>query len=137
MVVMALFYTLSAYPAGWLSDRISRTTLLCVGMGLLILADLVLARSDSVTTMLLGVALWGLHMGFSQGILATLIADTAPENLRGTAFGLFNLVSGACLLIASVLAGWLWETSGSQWTFTTGAVLAAASLLLLLIRKGR
>jgi MFS family permease len=137
MVVMALFYTLSAYPAGWLSDRISRTTLLCVGMGLLILADLVLARSDSVTMMLLGVALWGLHMGFSQGILATLIADTAPENLRGTAFGLFNLVSGACLLIASVLAGWLWQTSGSQWTFTTGAVLAAASLLLLLIRKGR
>lgn len=137
MVVMSLLYALSAYPAGWLSDRISRTTLLCVGMGLLILADLVLAYSNSVMTMMLGVALWGLHMGFSEGILATLIADTAPAHLKGTAFGLFNLVSGACLLIASVLAGWLWQASGSQSTFTAGAVLAAASLLLLLIRKRR
>lgn len=137
MVVMSLFYALSAYPAGWLSDQISRTTLLCVGMGLLILADLVLAYSNSVMTMMLGVALWGLHMGFSEGILATLIADTAPAHLKGTAFGLFNLVSGACLLIASVLAGWLWQASGSQSTFTAGAVLAAASLLLLLIRKRR
>lgn len=137
MVVMSLLYALSAYPAGWLSDRISCTTLLCVGMGLLILADLVLAHSNSVMTMMLGAALWGLHMGFSEGILATLIADTAPAHLKGTAFGLFNLINGACLLIASVLAGWLWQTSGSQSTFTAGAVLAAASLLLLLIRKRR
>ncbi|MFS2094862.1 MFS transporter [Pseudomonas sp. Pseusp11] len=135
MVVMSLLYAVSAYPAGWLSDRISRTKLLCVGMGLLILADLLLAQADSIMTMLAGVALWGLHMGFSQGILATLIADTAPEHLRGTAFGLFNLISGVCLLIASVLAGALWETSGSASTFIAGAVLAAAALLLLLLRK--
>ncbi|EJM09244.1 arabinose efflux permease family protein [Pseudomonas sp. GM18] len=135
MVVMALLYAVSAYPAGWLSDRISRTKLLCVGMGLLILADLLLAQADSIMTMLAGVALWGLHMGFSQGILATLIADTAPEHLRGTAFGLFNLISGVCLLIASVLAGALWETSGSASTFIAGAVLAAAALALLLLRK--
>ncbi|MFS2069131.1 MFS transporter [Pseudomonas sp. CT11-2] len=135
MVVMSLLYAVSAYPAGWLSDRISRTKLLCVGMGLLILADLLLAQADSIMTMLAGVALWGLHMGFSQGILATLIADTAPEHLRGTAFGLFNLISGVCLLIASVLAGALWETSGSASTFIAGAVLAAAALALLLLRK--
>nr|WP_301293652.1 MFS transporter [Pseudomonas sp. GGS8] len=135
MVVMSLLYAVSAYPAGWLSDRISRTKLLCVGMGLLILADLLLAQADSIMTMLAGVALWGLHMGFSQGILATLIADTAPEHLRGTAFGLFNLISGVCLLIASVLAGALWETSGSASTFIAGAVLAAAALLLLVLRK--
>jgi MFS family permease len=135
MVVMSLLYAVSAYPAGWLSDRISRTKLLCVGMVLLILADLLLAQSDSIMTLLAGVALWGLHMGFSQGILATLVADTAPEHLRGTAFGLFNLISGVCLLIASVLAGALWETSGSASTFIVGAVLAAAALLLLLLRK--
>jgi MFS family permease len=135
MVVMSLLYAVSAYPAGWLSDRISRTKVLCIGIVLLILADLLLAHADSIMTMLAGVALWGLHMGFSQGILATLIADTAPEHLRGTAFGLFNLISGVCLLIASVLAGALWETSGSASTFIVGAVLAAAALLLLLLRK--
>jgi len=135
MVVMALFYTLSAYPAGWLSDRISRTKLLCVGMGLLVLADLVLAQSSSVITMMLGVALWGLHMGFSQGILASLVADKAPGELKGTAFGLFNLVSGVCMLIASVLAGWLWQSIGSGSTFLTGALLATTALLLLLFKK--
>lgn len=135
MVVMSGFYALSAYPAGWLSDRISRTKLLCLGMGLLVLADLVLAQSHSILTMMLGVALWGLHMGFSQGILATLVADTAPKELKGTAFGIFNLISGVCLLIASVLAGWLWQTVGAQSTFITGAVLAALAMLLLLIRR--
>lgn len=134
MVVMSLLYAVSAYPAGWLSDRISRTKVLCIGIVLLILADLLLAQADSIMTMLAGVALWGLHMGFSQGILATLIADTAPEHLRGTAFGLFNLISGVCLLIASVLAGALWETSGSASTFIVGAGLAAAALFLLLLR---
>lgn len=131
MVVMAVFYTLSAYPAGWLSDRISRTKLLCMGMGLLILADLLLAESSSVITMMLGVGVWGLHMGFSQGILASLVADTAPMELKGTAFGIYNLVSGACMLIASVLAGGIWQTMGSENTFLMGALLAATALLLL------
>jgi MFS family permease len=135
MVVMALFYTLSAYPAGWLSDRISRTKLLCVGMGLLVLADLILAQSSSVITMMLGVALWGLHMGFSQGILASLVADKAPTELKGTAFGIFNLVSGVCMLIASILAGWLWQSIGSDSTFLMGALLAITALLLLLFKK--
>jgi MFS family permease len=135
MVVMALFYSLSAYPAGWLSDRIRRTKLLCLGMGLLVMADLVLAQSGSVITMMLGVVLWGLHMGFSQGILASLVADKAPTELKGTAFGIFNLVSGICMLIASVLAGWLWQSIGSDSTFLTGALLAATALFLLLFKK--
>jgi MFS family permease len=135
MVVMSIFYTFSAYPAGWLSDRMSRTKLLCVGMGLLVLADLVLAQSSSVIAMMLGVALWGLHMGFSQGILASLVADTAPGKLKGTAFGIFNLVSGVCMLIASVLAGGLWQSFGSGSTFFVGAVFAATALLLLLLKK--
>ncbi|CAI8792384.1 Arabinose efflux permease family protein [Pseudomonas sp. IT-P253] len=135
MVVMSLLYALSAYPAGWLSDRISRSKLLCLGMGLLVLADLVLAQSSSVITMMLGVALWGLHMGFSQGILASLVADTSPAELKGTAFGIFNLVSGLCMLIASVLAGWLWQSIGSDSTFLTGALLATTALLLLLFKK--
>jgi MFS family permease len=132
MVVMAIFYALSAYPAGWLSDRISRMKLLCMGMGLLILADLVLAGSGSIITMMLGVALWGLHMGFSQGILASLVADTAPMDLKGTAFGIFNLVSGVCMLIASVLAGAIWQGMGSVNTFLAGALLAATALFLLI-----
>ncbi len=135
MVVMALFYALSAYPAGWLSDRISRTKLLCLGMGLLVLADLVLAQSSSVITMMLGVVLWGLHMGFSQGILASLVADKSPTELKGTAFGIFNLVSGVCMLIASVLAGWLWQSIGSDSTFLTGALLATTALFLLFFKK--
>ncbi|UZE08873.1 MFS transporter [Pseudomonas corrugata] len=135
MVVMALFYALSAYPAGWLSDRISRTKLLCVGMGLLVLADLILAQCGSVITMLLGVVLWGGHMGFSQGILASLVADKAPGKLKGTAFGIFNLVSGVCMLIASILAGWLWQSIGSDSTFLMGALLATIALVLLLFKK--
>ncbi|MGY3176596.1 MFS family permease [Pseudomonas sp. TE12234] len=135
MVVMALFYSMSAYPVGWLSDRISCTKLLCMGMGLLVLADLLLAQSGSVIALMLGTALWGLHMGFSQGILASLVADKAPTELKGTAFGIFNLVSGLCVLIASVLAGWLWQNMGSSSTFLTGALLATAALLLLLFKK--
>lgn len=135
MVVMAGFYMLSAYPVGKWSDRISRTALLSVGLLLLIMADLVLAYAESVTMVLLGVALWGLHMGFSQGLLAALIADTTPANLKGTAFGLFNLVSGIALMLASVVAGWLWQTYGAAVTFYAGAAFSTVALLLLLIRR--
>lgn len=135
MVVMAGFYMISAYPVGKWSDRVSRSALLSMGLLLLILADLVLAYAESVTMVLLGVALWGLHMGFSQGILAALVADTTPKDLKGTAFGLFNLVSGVALLLASVLAGWLWQVYGAAVTFYAGAGLSAVSLLLLLMRR--
>ncbi len=134
MVVMAACYMLSAYPVGRLSDRIGRERLLSVGMLLLALADLALAWAVSLGPVLLGVALWGLHMGFSQGILATLVADTTPAELKGTAFGLFNLVSGVALLLASGIAGWLWQTYDAATTFHAGALFSLAALVLL--RRG-
>lgn len=137
MVVMAGFYMLSAYPVGKWSDRVSRHAPLSVGLLMLILADLVLAYADSVPLVLLGVALWGLHMGFSQGILAALVADTTPAELKGSAFGLFNLFSGAALLLASVLAGWLWQQYGAATTFHAGAGFAGLALVLLLSRRRR
>ena len=135
MVVMAAFYMLSAYPVGKWSDRIERSTLLGASLLLLILADLLLAWADSVGTVLLGVALWGLHMGFSQGLLAALVADTTPAELKGSAFGLFNLVSGIAVLLASATAGWLWQAYGAPAAFYAGTVLAAIALLLLRLRR--
>src|SRR5690606_36685366 len=118
---MALFFTLSAYPAGWLSDRMPRTAVLAVGLVLLLLADLALALTGGgVWLLLAGAALWGLHMGFSQGILAAMVADTTPAGLKGTAFGIFNLASGVCMLLASVLAGGLWQAWGPSATFLAG-----------------
>jgi MFS family permease len=135
MVVMALFYMLSAYPVGKLSDRVSRTGLLAGGLILLILSDLVLANAESIPMLMLGVTLWGLHMGFSQGLLAALVADTTPAELKGTAFGMFNLVSGVSMLLASGIAGLLWQTWGSAMTFYAGAVFSAVALMLLLVRR--
>lgn len=131
MVLLALFYLLSAYPVGRYSDRVGRTGLLGIGLGLLIIADLLLAVDGSVLLVLLGVALWGLHLGFSQGILAAMVADSAPAELRGTAFGVFNLLSGLAMLIASGLAGWLWQSFGAASGFYAGASFAGLAWLLL------
>lgn len=132
MVAMNVVYAASAYPFGKLSDRISHKTLLALGLIVLIAADLVLALDDHWTTVLAGVALWGIHMGMTQGLLATMVADTAPADLRGTAFGFFNLVSGLAMLIASVVAGLLWDQLGAAFTFYAGAAFSAAALLGLL-----
>ncbi|MGP8471501.1 MFS transporter [Burkholderia sp. PR2] len=132
MVVMSLVYTLSAYPIGILSDRFDRRVLLACGLVLLIVADLLLGASASMVTMFAGVAVWGLHMGFTQGILAAMVAETSPAALRGTAFGVFNLVSGIAMLLASAIAGWLWERFGASTTFFTGAALATAPLIMCL-----
>ena len=142
MVAMNLVYAASAYPFGWLSDRVSHSRLLVAGLLVLILADAVLAVSTDWVSLLIGVALWGVNMGMTQGLLATMVADTAPADLRGTAFGLFNLVSGVAMLVASVVAGWLWETQGASFTFVGGAVFAVLALLFLSLRpsddnKGR
>lgn len=131
LVVMNVVYALAAYPAGMLSDRFNRLTILIIGFALLIAADLTLAFTGDLIGVTLGVVLWGLHMGFTQGLLATLVADTAPPELRGTAFGVFNLLGGLALLAASVVAGILWDQLGAQATFLTGAgftVLALAGL---------
>ncbi len=129
MVAMNLVYALSAYPFGKLSDRMRHKTLLALGLLVLIAADLVLATNDHWGVVLAGVALWGIHMGMSQGLLATMVADTAPPDLRGTAFGLFNLVSGLAMLVASVLAGLLWDRLGAAFTFYAGAAFCALALL--------
>lgn len=125
LVVMNVAYALSAYPAGALSDRIGRRGLLLTGVALLILADLVLAFAGSLPWVAAGTAIWGLHMGFTQGLLATLVADTAPEDLRGTAFGAFNFVSGIAMLLASVIAGALWDGFGPRMTFLAGAAVTS------------
>ncbi|TAH51834.1 MAG: MFS transporter [Betaproteobacteria bacterium] len=137
LVAMNVVYSLSSYPVGVLADRLDRRTLLALGFALLVAADLALALVDGLGGLMLGVALWGLHMGMTQGLLATLVADAAPATLRGTAFGLFNLVGGLALLAASVLAGALWDTWGSRTTFLAGAGLAALALVGLLALRRR
>ncbi|WP_296234862.1 MFS transporter [Pseudomonas sp. UBA4617] len=129
LVLMALAYSLSAYPAGALSDRLGRRAVLMLGLGLLIAADLLLALLPGWAGLALGVAAWGLHLGFSQGIFAAMIADSAPVDLRGTAFGLFNLLTGVALLAASVVAGLLWDAAGFHATFLAGAGFAGFTLL--------
>ena len=128
MVAMNVVYAGSAYPFGKLSDRLSHHTLLALGLVVLILADLVLASNDHWTTVVVGVLLWGLHMGMTQGLLATMVADTAPANLRGTAYGFFNLMSGIAMLIASGIAGLLWDRLGSSFTFYAGATFCLIAL---------
>ncbi|HKS85937.1 MAG TPA: MFS transporter [Pseudolabrys sp.] len=131
MVVMNVVYTLSAWPAGALSDRIGRYQIIAVGFAVLVFADLALAFGDGLFVLLIGVALWGLHMGLTQGLLAAMVADTAPPQLRGTAFGVFNLVSGIALLLASVIAGALWDVTGPRVTFLAGALITIVALALL------
>lgn len=131
MVAMNLIYAVSAYPLGKLSDRQQPKRLLGWGLLLLIAADVALADADSLQQLIAGVALWGLHMGMTQGLLAKLVADTAPTDLRGTAFGLFNLVGGLAMLLASVIAGLLWDNFGAPATFSAGAVFSLLAWLLL------
>jgi MFS family permease len=128
LVTMNVVYAVSAYPAGVAADRMSQRGLLAVGLAALIVADLVLAGASGKAIVFGGVALWGLHMGLTQGLQATLVAATAPADLRGTAFGLFNLVTGVILLLASVVAGLLWSRLGPSATFLAGAIFAAIAL---------
>ena len=133
MIVMNVVYALFAYPAGAAADRFSARTLLVLGLGVLVIADVVLALAASPWVAFLGAAFWGLHMALTQGLLSKLVADTAPARLRGSAFGIFNLVSGVALLLASIIAGSLWSVFGAAATFIAGgsfAVLAAMGLLL-------
>ena len=137
LVLMNVVYALSSYPAGVLADRFDRPRLLALGFALLVAADLALGLVDGLAGLALGLVLWGLHMGMTQGLLATLVADAAPAALRGTAFGVFNLVGGLALLAASVIAGALWDAYGSGTTFGAGAAFAAVALIGLLPLRGR
>ncbi len=132
IAVMSIVFALSAYPAGRVQDKTGARPLLLAGLAALIAADLALGFGQSLGAVFAGIALWGLHMGLTQGVLAALIAATAPERLRGTAFGLFGLVTGLFTLLASVSAGLIWVEIGSDATFAVGAGLAAAALIAFL-----
>jgi len=135
LVLMNVVYALAAYPIGKLSDGMDKRSLLACGLIVLLAADVALAKAGSPTIVAVGVALWGLHMGITQGLLATMVAATAPAGLRGTAFGFFNLASGIAMLVASGLAGFLWDRAGAPFTFYAGALFSAAGLILLTIHR--
>lgn len=135
LVIMNIVYALSAYPLGALSDRIDRKKMLALGFATLIAADIILAAAPNLTIVMIGIALWGLHMGMTQGLLSALVADAAPANLRATAFGVFNFASGVALLLASLIAGFLWEQIGPSATFIAGAVFTAFGLSALFLTR--
>ena len=137
LVVMSATYLLTAYPAGKLSDTLSRYTLLATGCAVMLVADLLLAFSTSLTGVMVGIALWGVHMGLTEGLIAALVADHAPEKLRGSAFGVVNLARGVMALFASLLAGGLWTWSGPTATFATGAGLAVLTAVMALSMRPR
>jgi MFS family permease len=135
LIAMNVVYALSAYPFGKLSDSMSHAKLLGAGLVVLIASDVVCAYSGEGVWIWLGIALWGLHMGITQGLLARMIADVAPADLRGSAYGFFNLMSGLAMLLASVTAGYLWDRFGASETFIAGAVLSAVALVMVAGRR--
>jgi MFS family permease len=137
MGAMSFVYALSAYPFGKLADRMSAVKLLAGGLLVLVGADVVLAMASGWRGVIAGVLMWGLHMGMTQGLISAMVANAAPAQLRGTAFGLFNLASGAALLMASALAGLLWDRCGPAYTFGTGAAFAVLTLFALPVLRGR
>jgi len=134
LVAMNIVYAASSYPAGHLSDRVDRRLVLAVGGIALIIADVLLATATGMGGLIAGISFWGLHMGFSQGLLAALVADAAPADRRGNAFGLFSLVSGIVVLIASMVAGELWDRVGAPATFYAGASFASLGVLGLIVQ---
>jgi MFS family permease len=137
LIGMNLIYAASAYPFGKLSDRLSHSGLLAWGLVVLIAADVLLAYSNHWAWVWAGISFWGLHLGITQGLLATMVAATAPADLRGTAYGFFNLVSGLAMLLASALAGLLWDSAGAPFTFLAGAGFSAMALMAMVVRSAR
>jgi MFS family permease len=135
LIFMNLVYSAGAYPFGRLADRMSHRKLLAIGLVVLIAADLLLAAADRGPLLWAGIALWGLHMALTQGLLATMVADASPPPLRGTAFGVFNLASGLALLVASGVAGLLWDRLGGASTFLAGAATSTIALLAMAVRR--
>jgi len=135
-VVMNVVYAVSAYPAGTLSDRMDRRIILAIGFVVLIAADAVLALATGIWLVMAGTVLWGLHMGLTQGLLAAMVVDTTPPKIRGTAFGIFNLVTGVALLGGNLVAGLLWDHYGPSSTFFAGAGITAVALVGLVSLQG-
>jgi MFS family permease len=134
---MNAVYAAAAYPFGKLADSVSHATLLASGLVVLIAADAALAYGNQSGALWLGIVLWGLHLAMTQGLLAAMIADTAPPDLRGTAYGFFNLASGVALLVASALAGLLWDSHGAATTFVAGGIFSTAALIAIVGREVR
>ncbi|MCL2346795.1 MAG: MFS transporter [Planctomycetaceae bacterium] len=134
MVAMSFVYSITAYPFGKLSDRLSHGKLLAFGLLVLVCADIVLAIPAGLVFLFMGIVLWGIHMGMTEGLLSVMISRTAPEDLRGTAFGFFGLLRGLVTILASIIAGTLWECSGAMTTFLTGAVFACLALVILIAK---
>jgi len=137
LIAMNVTYAASAYPFGRLADSTSHPRLLAAGLVVLIAADAALAWDGHWSAVWLGVLLWGLHMGMTQGLLAAMVAATAPADLRGTAYGFFNLASGIALLVASALAGLLWDSFGAAATFIGGAIFGTVALIAIVWRALR
>ena len=135
LIAMNLVYAAAAYPFGKLADTVSHGKLLAWGLVVLIAADAALASNGHPGAVWAGVALWGLHLAMTQGLLAAMIAEVAPFDLRGTAYGFFNLASGIAMLVASALAGLLWDRFGAEFSFIAGGVFAAAALLVVISRE--
>lgn len=135
LVIMNVVYSVAAYPAGKLSDKISRKKLLLFGFLTLILADLVLSFAAHLSFAFLGIILWGLHLALTQGVLAAWVADTAPNELKGTAYGFFNLASGVALLTTNFFAGWLWDKHGPETTFLFSSLISGGGLIILFFTK--
>ena len=131
LAIFNLAYVVLAYPAGILSDRVPPRTILMSGIVVLIAGNLVLARAEGFTGLVIGTILWGAHMALTQGIFSRMIADSAPDGLRATSFGAFYFVTGIAGLLASLGAGWLWDSEGASATFYTSAMLAAVALAML------
>ena len=136
LIVMNAIYSLAAYPAGILADRLPVRTMLTLGLGFLVAADALLAASRGLVLTFFGIACWGLHMAMTQGLLAKLVADCAPARLVGSAFGLFNIATGLALLLASVIAGVVWDAYGAAATFLCGGGFAALAAVLLVFHRG-
>ena len=134
MVAMTVVYAACALPAGRLADRGHAKALLSAGAAALVASDVVLALAANSAGVLVGAGLWGLHMALTQGLLAALVAATAPPDLRGTAFGVFGLACGVALLVASALAGYLWQAIGPSATFIAGATFAGIAWMALALQ---
>ncbi len=130
LILMNAGAALSAYPAGVISDRIGRRGLLLAGIVVLIVADALLALAQGTVMVVVASGIWGLHLGMMSGLLSAEVAATVPDDIRATAFGVFNFGTGIALMLASGIAGVVWEVFSPEATFWLGGGLSVLALAL-------